>query len=288
MAKQGQRYDEKTQTGWKFENGRSNYYVKGKKLSTKQVISRGLKPAADFAKNVASSVFAPITDGAKNIAQGNVTFLRHPKSTTGESRQQYNTRIAKEQLAIQKKLDENPEVLKNEAAKKNMSSDEFFGVGNYGDETVANANVRKFDNKAISAQHRLRISKLDPWSVAGLEAKFGDGSKFSMSNLKEVQENPGKGTTATGDNITDNTLLYKTTQEKTGEQKPFINQVSSDVKPNRAGLKSDIFTLDADGKALGVMTRGQRRLWEAANQDLLAKNKLKIGDRTYANRVGSG
>ena len=36
------------------------------------------------------------------------------------------------------------------------------------------------------------------------------------------------------------------------------------------------------------MTRGQRRRWEAANQDLLAKNKLKIGDRTYANRVGSG
>ena len=38
------------------------------------------------------------------------------------------------------------------------------------------------------------------------------------------------------------------------------------------------------------MTRGQRRRWEAANQDTMAANikKLKIGDRTYANRVGSG
>ena len=47
--------------------------------------------------------------------------------------------------------------------------------------------------------------------------------------------------------------------------------------------------------ALGVMTRSQRRNWDAANQDLMRKrqNELKIADRSYYNRgellrIGSG
>ena len=187
MAKQGQRYDEQTQTGWKFENGKSYYYLNGKKLSQDQIIARGLEPVTNFVK----SVFEPITEGAKNIKKGNVTFLRHPNSPSGESRQQYNTRIAKEQLAIQKKLEVNPEVLKNEAAKKNMSANEYFGVGKYGDRTVADANVRKIDNQAISAQHKLKISKLGPWSVEGLNAQFGTGSRFSMDGGQIQAGQPG-------------------------------------------------------------------------------------------------
>ena len=95
--------------------------------------------------------------------------------------------------------------------------------------------------------------------------------------------------TPQGDSI-DLTQTTNTPKEQTEVQKPFINQVSSDVKPNRTALKSDVFTLDKDGKPLGVMTRGQRRRWEAANQDTMAANikKLKISYRTYANRVGSG
>ena len=94
-----------------------------------------------------------------------------------------------------------------------------------------------------------------------------DPAKAQVINVKS-----GKGK--------DDSITTKFPEEKVKEQK--------DVKPNRAALKSDVFTLDKDGNPLGVMTRGQRRRWEAANQDLLAKNKLKIGDRTYANRVGSG
>ncbi len=63
----------------------------------------------------------------------------------------------------------------------------------------------------------------------------------------------------------------------------------------QALLKSDVFTLDEDGNALGVMTRSQRRNWDAANQDLMRKrqNELKIADRSYYNRgellrIGSG
>ena len=69
-------------------------------------------------------------------------------------------------------------------------------------------------------------------------------------------------------------------------------------------LKSDVFTLDEDGNALGVMTRSQRRNWEKANQQLLidrqkgidsktGKSIPKIADRSYYNRgellrIGSG
>jgi len=131
--------------------------------------------------------------------------------------------------------------------------------------------------------------ELQPTRESSILANPEQYTSSAIRNAQKQDYSTGTGVVETpkGDNI-DKTIITKTPKEKTEEQKPFINQVSSDVKPNRAALKSDIFTLDADGKALGVMTRGQRRLWEAANQDLLAKNKLKIGDRTYANRVGSG
>ena len=72
----------------------------------------------------------------------------------------------------------------------------------------------------------------------------------------------------------------------------------------QATLKSDVFTLDKDGKMLGVMTRSQRRAWEKNNQQLLidrqsgidsqtGKSIPKIEDRSYYNRgellrIGSG
>ena len=58
MAKQGERYNPKTKTGWKFENGRTVYYKKGKILNNRQqllnlgkqitalVSERGAKSAA--------------------------------------------------------------------------------------------------------------------------------------------------------------------------------------------------------------------------------------------------
>ena len=172
MAKQGQRYDEKTKTGWKFENGRSNYYVKGKKLSTKQVISRGLKPLTDTARKIVE----PLTIGAKNIASGNVSWRRHPNSTTGESVLAYNTRIAKEQLKIQTDLDKNPNVIKNETDRKNLSASEFFGTGEFGDKDTQIANTRTIDNLQISKAYREKNDS-DPWAVGNLP-----GTEIARSN----------------------------------------------------------------------------------------------------------
>ena len=125
---------------------------------------------------------------------------------------------------------------------------------------------------------------------------YKDGGEEVATMVNGVLQPTGDYSTGTGvvetpkgDNI-DLTQTNYNPKEKEVVQKAVTPDVKSDVKPNRAALKSDIFTLDKDGKALGVMTRGQRRRWEAANQDTMAANikKLKISDRTYANRVGSG
>jgi len=83
MAKQGQRYNPKTKTGWKWENGITVYYKKGKKLSnTRQLFSLG------------KEIFDPLWSGAKTIRD---KLRISPKSETGESVFEYNKRIDKAQ-----------------------------------------------------------------------------------------------------------------------------------------------------------------------------------------------
>ena len=65
-------------------------------------------------------------------------------------------------------------------------------------------------------------------------------------------------------------------------------------------LRSDVFTLDADGNRLGVMSNRRRLAWDKENQALMrsrqkgidpitGKSKLKIADRTYSSGfVGAG
>ena len=85
--------------------------------------------------------------------------------------------------------------------------------------------------------------------------------------------------------ITDKTLAPKI---KAKDSDPSRRQFEP---TNREQLKSDVFTLDKDGKPLGVMTRAQRRKWDAANQDLMRKRKndLLIANRNYGSgAIGTG
>ena len=93
------------------------------------------------------------------------------------------------------------------------------------------------------------------------------------------------------------TISHKTAFNRSLDKPPASSTV-------QATLKSDVFTLDKDGKMLGVMTRSQRRAWEKNNQQLLidrqrgidsqtGKSIPKIEDRSYYNRgellrIGSG
>jgi len=75
MAKQGERYNPKTKTGWKWEKGRSVYYKKGKKLNTRQHLGEA---------------FAPLVSGAETIRD---KLRIHPDSETGETVFRHNKRL---------------------------------------------------------------------------------------------------------------------------------------------------------------------------------------------------
>ena len=76
MAKQGERYNPKTKTGWKFENGRTVYYKKGKILNNRQQLL-----------SLGKQIFDPLISGAQTIRDK----LRISRlSETGESVFEYN------------------------------------------------------------------------------------------------------------------------------------------------------------------------------------------------------
>ena len=101
---------------------------------------------------------------------------------------------------------------------------------------------------------------------------------------------PSKVSTEVVENIKNNNTNSTSSQSlnTTVPDTALANKESSDL-PNRGSLKSDVFTLGADGKPLGVMTRAQRRKWDANNQELLKRNALTIANRTYSSgNIGTG
>ena len=101
------------------------------------------------------------------------------------------------------------------------------------------------------------------------------------NNMNEVVTAPGPTTSYLNEWNTDMPIDAKS-----------VKVEGSDL-PNRGTLKSDVFTLGKDGLPLGVMTRAQRRKWDAdpKNQALMQQNiaKLKIQNRTYGSgNIGTG
>ncbi len=239
---QGERYDAKTKTGWKFENGKSNYYLNGKKLSQSQIIRRGLKPLT----NTIGKVFEPITSGAKNIATGNVTFLRHPDSPTGESRQAYNARIEKEKLAIQKEFNNNPNVKANQTAASTLNPDQYFGVGKYGDKATQFQNL----NAGIPENPNLFPGQTLISQGGGNTAILQPGSPGFGLKIDKVSN---QGSTSEDEVGNPNSQALKIGQ---------VDPVTPIVQEKNV-TKSNVFTKHyATGKTLGVMTRAKRRAYD--------------------------
>ena len=71
-------YDPKTKTGWKYENGVSVYYKKGKKLNNRQQLL-----------SLGEEIVAPLVSGAKTIRD---KLRISPSSETGESVFEYKKR----------------------------------------------------------------------------------------------------------------------------------------------------------------------------------------------------
>ena len=78
MAKQGERYNPKTRTGWKYENGKAVYYKKGKILNNRQQL-------LSLGKDIA----APLVSGAQVIRD---RLKISPLSETGETAFEYKDR----------------------------------------------------------------------------------------------------------------------------------------------------------------------------------------------------
>jgi len=211
MAKQGERYNPKTKTGWKFENGRTVYYKKGKILNNRQQLL-----------SLGKEIVAPLVSGAGAIRD---KLRISPLSETGESVFEYKTRTGaykKEQLP-----DVQPRTWSDPYGAK---STEPSSIKNIPSEKPGNEN-KTSDKTSFKNQ------------VAGDKSDRMDGSTMNVTDL---------------------------------------------IKPKEQ-YKSDVFTIDPEtGKAVGVLTRSQRRAFDKKNQAALekaAKEQLKI--RTYRNKGDS-
>ena len=78
MAKQGERYNPKTKTGWKYENGKTVYYKKGKILNNRQQLL-----------SLGKDIVAPLVSGAQTIKD---KLRISPLSETGETVFEYKDR----------------------------------------------------------------------------------------------------------------------------------------------------------------------------------------------------
>ncbi len=176
MAKQGERYDPKTKTGWKFENGQSNYYVKGKKLSQIEIVKRGLAQGGENIKGFASDVFAPLTSGAQTLK---AKMTRDPRSSIGDNVWTHNKKL----LALQAQLDKDPKVIANQQAlAASQSPAEFFGTNQYGDRNAQITNEIQASNSSPIGKLTIGVDgEIDPQLRQALGMETGqmmDGQNF--------------------------------------------------------------------------------------------------------------
>ena len=117
--------------------------------------------------------------------------------------------------------------------------------------------------------------------VASLKNEKGGTNDKDALNLEDVNKYGGI-TPTVGDYTALESLQISNRNQPS-------NKSELTIKKEEPLLKSDVFTLDADGNRLGVMGHTQRRIWDKNNQELMRKNQLKIASRTYSSGfVGAG
>jgi|GEM_PF-6947525 len=189
MAKQGERYDPKTKTGWKFENGQSNYYVKGKKLSQLEIVKRGLAQGGENILDTTKKLFTPVVNTTQNIK---ARMTRDPRSPVGDNVWTHNKKL----LALQKELDKDPQVIANQQAlAASQSPAEFFGTNQYGDRNTQITNEIQASNSSRLGELKIGIDgQIDPaiQRALGLET----GQMIDGQNFVPTTYEPGSATQA--------------------------------------------------------------------------------------------
>ena len=163
---------------------------------------------------------------------------------------------------------------------------------------AANIDLKNVDKRTQSKELLNQLSgseKLDIELNTEIEAKgsqlFGPNSKVAKTGSKfplvpKEWQNLGKIDSKTAGQLG---IEYNANTVKDTPKFNTTNDLKIAKDPNEPTYKSDIFTIDPKtGEALGVMTRSQRRQWDADNQPHLQewskKNKDKL--RVYKNTGG--
>ena len=152
--------------------------------------------------------------------------------------------------------------------------DKFFGVCNFGDAVTRNKNI----NADIPENPNLFKGQTLISQGGGSTAILQPGDAGSNLN-KDVISNQSNTSESIVGNENSNTLRINNAANSAEPKTPIVQE-----KETRQALKSDVFTLGKDGKPLGVMTRAQRRKWDADNQTTMQENidRLKIQNRSYS------
>ena len=233
MAKQGERYDPKTKTGWKFENGQSNYYVKGKKLSQIEIVKRGLAQGGENIKGFASDVFSPLTSGAQTLK---AKMTRDPRSSIGDNVWTHNKKL----LALQAQLDKDPKVIANQQAlAASQSPAEFFGTNQYGDRNTQITNEIQASNSSRLGELKIGIDgEIDPALQRALGLETGqmmDGQNFVPTTYEPGSVNQAYANTSSATEPTGNESEVVTIDEK--EKKKDDKKDNINKKENKEDLR---------------------------------------------------
>ena len=225
---QGQRWDPKTKTGWKFENGKSNYYVNGKKLNTLSIL-----------RKQAGEVFAPLTSGAKTIRD---KMTRDSRSPIGDSVFEHNKKL----LAIKKEVDKNSNnktkndttVIDNGKVKNTMEALNNLSMLFIKDPETGVANVGPYA----------------PGHPDGLDQGYGQ----YLQNRERIAEDPNLGPLAPDQEGFNNYETYLRNKDLLGIQNQQTGNPDVDFKPTHKN--QDVAPLEGTGRgALQI----QKKLMDA-------------------------
>lgn len=270
-------------SGYGLQNGRRVYYRKGKVAPAPSAVIQDL--LIENPTNVAKSVWG----GVKNTSNAllgmaspwNLAAMAKTKrnlAAVGRKQGEVNPQNPnliwdlKSGGWVQNKAVTN-QIAKNQSDRSQMNAAEFFGTGKYGDNKTRleniNAGIPENPN-LFKGQMLISNGQLVQAGSPGFGLKIDKVSNQGSTSEVEVG----------------NTNSQALNSDQATPKAPIVKE-----KETRQALKSDVFTLDKDGNALGVMTRSQRRAWDAANQDLMRKRKeeLRIPSRTYSSGdIGTG
>ena len=264
---QGQRYDPKTKTGWKFENGRSNYYVKGKKLSQLEIVKRGLAEGGENIKDFATEVFAPITSGAQTLRD---KMTRDPRSPVGDNVWTHNKKL----LALQAQLDKDPQVIANQQALAiSKSPSEFFGTNQYGDRNAQITNEIQASNSSPIGKLTIGVDgEIDPQLRRALGMETGQITDGDLSTFRPTTYEPGGAnqvyakTSSAKENVSTDEKDPAEVIEKNQEIKGAIKEPGSEKNKEKIQISDDsknfiptVMDIENDARTFGQSEKGMQR-----------------------------